>query len=199
MADGRREPTSKYTEDRGFAGAFEGETVTRRRVMTLTAHGAGAVAVLSFTLPALYTVTTKTYDVRDTMSVVWNTPAGGVSGSGAIVNGAVDWTANASTPGATGTLAWNAGTQTYTYSHLSSSDIYTIAVNGTTGVIDNMAHAGASGTRPTSCGGDRIVTRCRATTASWTSPSATTSLGSSAPTNEERGRERGHVGGFEWG
>jgi Rieske Fe-S protein len=53
MADGRREPKSNYTEDRGFAGAFEGETVTRRRAMTLTAHGAGAVAVLSFTLPAL--------------------------------------------------------------------------------------------------------------------------------------------------
>jgi menaquinol-cytochrome c reductase iron-sulfur subunit len=53
MADGRREPISKYTEDRGFAGAFEGETVTRRRMMTLTAHGAGAVAALSFTLPAL--------------------------------------------------------------------------------------------------------------------------------------------------
>jgi menaquinol-cytochrome c reductase iron-sulfur subunit len=53
MADGRREPISKYTEDRGFAGAFEGETVTRRRMMTLTAHGAGAVATLAFTLPAL--------------------------------------------------------------------------------------------------------------------------------------------------
>jgi Rieske Fe-S protein len=53
MADGRREPKSKYTDDRGFAGAFEGETVTRRRMMTLTAHGAGAVAALSFTLPAL--------------------------------------------------------------------------------------------------------------------------------------------------
>jgi menaquinol-cytochrome c reductase iron-sulfur subunit len=34
-------------------GAFEGETVTRRRFMTLTVHGAGAVAVSAFTLPAL--------------------------------------------------------------------------------------------------------------------------------------------------
>ena len=34
-------------------GAFEGETVTRRRFMTLTAHGAGAVAAMAFTLPAL--------------------------------------------------------------------------------------------------------------------------------------------------
>ena len=42
MADGRKEPKSKYTLDRGMPGAFEGETVTRRRLMTLTAHGAGA-------------------------------------------------------------------------------------------------------------------------------------------------------------
>ena len=53
MADGRRDPKSKYTLDRGMPGAFEGETVTRRRFMTLTAHGAGAVAVSAFALPAL--------------------------------------------------------------------------------------------------------------------------------------------------
>ena len=53
MADGRKEPKSKYTLDRGMPGAFEGETVTRRRFMTLTAHGAGAVAVSAFALPAL--------------------------------------------------------------------------------------------------------------------------------------------------
>jgi len=34
-------------------GAFEGETVTRRRFMDLAANGAGAVAALAFTLPAL--------------------------------------------------------------------------------------------------------------------------------------------------
>jgi Rieske Fe-S protein len=34
-------------------GAFEGETVTRRRVMTGVAHGAGGVAAAAFTLPAL--------------------------------------------------------------------------------------------------------------------------------------------------
>jgi menaquinol-cytochrome c reductase iron-sulfur subunit len=34
-------------------GAFEGETVTRRRMMNLVANGAGAVAVAAFTLPAL--------------------------------------------------------------------------------------------------------------------------------------------------
>jgi menaquinol-cytochrome c reductase iron-sulfur subunit len=53
MADGRREPKSKYTADRGMPGAFEGETVTRRRFMTVTVHGAGAVAVSAFALPAL--------------------------------------------------------------------------------------------------------------------------------------------------
>jgi menaquinol-cytochrome c reductase iron-sulfur subunit len=53
MADGRREPRSKYTVDRGMPGAFEGETVTRRRFMTATAHGAGAIAVSAFALPAL--------------------------------------------------------------------------------------------------------------------------------------------------
>jgi Rieske Fe-S protein len=53
MAAGRREPKSKYTLDRGMPGAFEGETITRRRLMNLTANGAGALAVTAFTLPAL--------------------------------------------------------------------------------------------------------------------------------------------------
>jgi menaquinol-cytochrome c reductase iron-sulfur subunit len=53
MADGRKEPKSKYTLDRGMPGAFEGETVTRRRFMTGTVHGAGAIAVAAFALPAL--------------------------------------------------------------------------------------------------------------------------------------------------
>jgi menaquinol-cytochrome c reductase iron-sulfur subunit len=47
------DPKGKYTADRGMPGAFEGETVTRRRLMSLTANGAGAVAVAAFTLPAL--------------------------------------------------------------------------------------------------------------------------------------------------
>ncbi len=34
-------------------GAFEGETVTRRRLMGLVTNGAGAIAAASFTLPAL--------------------------------------------------------------------------------------------------------------------------------------------------
>ena len=49
----RREPKSKYTEDRLIPGAFEGETVTRRRLMTGAAHGAGAIAASAFLLPAL--------------------------------------------------------------------------------------------------------------------------------------------------
>src|ERR687889_2644856 len=53
MADGRKEPKSKYTLDRGMPGAFEGETITRRRFMTASAHGAGGVAVAAFALPAL--------------------------------------------------------------------------------------------------------------------------------------------------
>jgi menaquinol-cytochrome c reductase iron-sulfur subunit len=44
---------SKYTTDRLIPGAFEGETVTRRRFMTGTVHTAGAIAAASFALPAI--------------------------------------------------------------------------------------------------------------------------------------------------
>ena len=53
MADKRAKHKSKYTLDRGIPGAFEGETVTRRRFMTGSAHTAGAIAASSFALPAL--------------------------------------------------------------------------------------------------------------------------------------------------
>jgi Rieske Fe-S protein len=53
MADGRREPKSKYTLDRGMPGAFEGETVTRRRFMEGTALAVGGIASAAFALPAL--------------------------------------------------------------------------------------------------------------------------------------------------
>ena len=53
MADKRSKHKSKYTLDRGIPGAFEGETVTRRRFMTASAHTAGAIAASSFALPAL--------------------------------------------------------------------------------------------------------------------------------------------------
>jgi menaquinol-cytochrome c reductase iron-sulfur subunit len=53
MADDRRQTKSKYTTDRQIPGAFEGETITRRRLMTGTANVAGAVAASAFLLPAL--------------------------------------------------------------------------------------------------------------------------------------------------
>lgn len=49
----RKEPQSKYTADRGMPGAFEGETVSRRRFMTGSVHGLGALATGAFALPAL--------------------------------------------------------------------------------------------------------------------------------------------------
>jgi Rieske Fe-S protein len=54
MADKNRKRTkSPYTIDRDMPGAFEGETITRRRLMTGTAHGAGALAAGAFALPAI--------------------------------------------------------------------------------------------------------------------------------------------------
>jgi Rieske Fe-S protein len=53
VSDKHAQHKSKYTLDRGIPGAFEGETVTRRRFMTGTANAAGAIAAASFTLPAL--------------------------------------------------------------------------------------------------------------------------------------------------
>ena len=53
MATARKTPKSKYTADRKIPGAFEGETVTRRRFMVGTVNVAGAVAVMGFTLPVL--------------------------------------------------------------------------------------------------------------------------------------------------
>jgi len=44
---------SKYTLDRRYPGAFEGETVTRRRFMTVGGQSAGGIAAAAFLLPAL--------------------------------------------------------------------------------------------------------------------------------------------------
>ena len=44
---------SRYTKERGTPGAFEGETVTRRRFMTGGALAVGGVASAAFGLPAL--------------------------------------------------------------------------------------------------------------------------------------------------
>ena len=44
---------SRYTEGRGIAGAWEGETVTRRRLMEGTALAVGGIATMAFALPGL--------------------------------------------------------------------------------------------------------------------------------------------------
>jgi menaquinol-cytochrome c reductase iron-sulfur subunit len=49
----KKQPQSKYTIDRGIPGAFEGETVTRRRFMNINAQLAGGVAASAFLLPSL--------------------------------------------------------------------------------------------------------------------------------------------------
>ena len=49
----RTPPKSKYTSDRQIPGSFEGETVTRRRAISLAVHAGGGIAVAAFTLPAL--------------------------------------------------------------------------------------------------------------------------------------------------
>lgn len=53
VADTQRRQQSKYTLDRQIPGAFEGETITRRRLLTGTTHLAGAAAAGAFALPAL--------------------------------------------------------------------------------------------------------------------------------------------------
>jgi Rieske Fe-S protein len=53
LPDRHSQTKSKYTADRQMPGAFEGETVTRRRFMVGTVHVAGAVAVSAIALPAL--------------------------------------------------------------------------------------------------------------------------------------------------
>jgi menaquinol-cytochrome c reductase iron-sulfur subunit len=45
--------SSRYTEDRGLPGAFEGETVTRRRFMEGTVLVTGGIATMAFVLPGL--------------------------------------------------------------------------------------------------------------------------------------------------
>jgi Rieske Fe-S protein len=53
LPDRHSQTKSKYTLDRQMPGAFEGETVTRRRFMVGTVHVAGAVAVSAIALPSL--------------------------------------------------------------------------------------------------------------------------------------------------
>ena len=49
----RHNTESKYTTDQRIPGAFEGETVVRRRFMTKSAHAVGGVATMAFMLPSL--------------------------------------------------------------------------------------------------------------------------------------------------
>lgn len=65
MAKDRRKTKSKYTADRQIPGAFEGETVTRRRFMTGTTHAAGAIAASAFALPALGFALGPVFEKRD--------------------------------------------------------------------------------------------------------------------------------------
>src|SRR3954451_3786753 len=53
MAAPRKTKKSPYTADRSTPGAFEGETVTRRTLMTGGALAVGGVASAAFALPAL--------------------------------------------------------------------------------------------------------------------------------------------------
>jgi quinol---cytochrome c reductase iron-sulfur subunit, bacillus type len=53
MRKRRQSPGSQSTEALELPGAFEGETISRRRFMTGTATAAGAVAAAAFTLPVL--------------------------------------------------------------------------------------------------------------------------------------------------
>jgi menaquinol-cytochrome c reductase iron-sulfur subunit len=53
VADRREEVQSRYTEDRQIPGAYEGETVTRRRFMVGSVHTLGGIAAAAFTLPAV--------------------------------------------------------------------------------------------------------------------------------------------------
>jgi Rieske Fe-S protein len=53
VPDKHKETKSKYTADRDIPGAFEGETVTRRRFMNVSVNAAGGIAAAAFTLPPL--------------------------------------------------------------------------------------------------------------------------------------------------
>ena len=52
MPDDRKKKP-KTTAEAKIPGAYEGETVSRRRFMTTSAHTAGGIATAAFTLPAL--------------------------------------------------------------------------------------------------------------------------------------------------
>jgi menaquinol-cytochrome c reductase iron-sulfur subunit len=53
LPDRHKQAKSKYTAGRNMPGAFEGETVTRRRFMNMSVQAGGGIAAAAFTLPAL--------------------------------------------------------------------------------------------------------------------------------------------------
>jgi menaquinol-cytochrome c reductase iron-sulfur subunit len=53
VPDKHAKPPPIYTLDRAIPGAFDGETVTRRRFMTGSVHTAGAIAASAFLLPSI--------------------------------------------------------------------------------------------------------------------------------------------------
>lgn len=65
MSD-RRPEKSKYTLDRGIPGAFEGETVTRRRLMVLAANVTGGIAIGGIALSATGFAVGQTFVEVDT-------------------------------------------------------------------------------------------------------------------------------------
>ena len=71
MADSPKQfdKKSRYTESRGIAGAFEGETITRRRLMEGTALAAGGIATMAFALPGLGFALGPLFE--DTLPTLW--------------------------------------------------------------------------------------------------------------------------------
>ena len=65
----KSEKKSRYTEARGIPGAFEGETITRRRLMEGTALAAGGIATMAFALPGLGFALGPLFE--DTLPTVW--------------------------------------------------------------------------------------------------------------------------------
>ncbi|MGI8728847.1 MAG: ubiquinol-cytochrome c reductase iron-sulfur subunit [Solirubrobacteraceae bacterium] len=62
----RKQPKKpRTTEEAKIPGALEGETVTRRRFMTGTAHTAGAVATAAFMLPAVGFAVGPMFEARE--------------------------------------------------------------------------------------------------------------------------------------
>ena len=63
----RKEPKKpKTTAEAQIPGAFEGETVSRRRFMTGTVHAAGGIAAAAFTLPAVGLAVGPVFEKRET-------------------------------------------------------------------------------------------------------------------------------------